>query len=62
MGLHDLGAAKKSNYCTWNNWRHRREWREEITREQVSLPIILTGSSVSFALGNFLLVLIVLIF
>ena len=53
MGLHDLGAAKKSNYCTWNNWRHRREWREEITREQVSLPIILTGSSVSFALGDF---------
>ena len=35
MGLHDLGAAKKSNYCTWNNWRHRREWREENVREQV---------------------------
>ena len=35
MGLHDLGAAKKSNYCTWNNWRHRREWRAEIEREQV---------------------------
>ena len=36
MGLHDLGAARKSGECTWGNWRFREQRASNIKREEVS--------------------------
>ena len=37
MGLHDLGAARKSGECTWGNWRYREQRASNIKREEVSV-------------------------